>query len=60
MHIGLVWAAVVAAQATTPAPAPAETTAPLELIKDGTPLGWVYSDPAAIACNISKSSGFGL
>ena len=42
----------------TPAPAPAETTAPLELIKDGTPLGWVYSDPAAIACNMNCVAHF--
>lgn len=41
-----------------PAPAPAVDTAPLELIKDGTPLGWVYSDPAAIACNLSCSATF--
>lgn len=43
-----------------PAPSPDAGTAPLQLIKDGTPLGWVYSEPAAIACNLSCTADFAL
>ncbi|MGI9187551.1 MAG: InlB B-repeat-containing protein, partial [Gaiellales bacterium] len=43
-----------------PVPTPDPSTAVLDLVKDGTPLGWIYSDPARLACNVTCSQDFDL